>query len=339
MQDATARRTRARALRDALQARETAEVAASAASVELADRLAASVFPDADAASEALLPPAAVERLRARVTAHDQDLAVVRARLLELQLELAGAPDELVDLGPAETALAAADAARADAITALSVARTTAERLRDLVERTDAAYAEVSRLAEDAAAVARLADTLQGRAPNTKRMTLETFVLAAELEEIVGAANLRLGDMSSGRYTLLHTDSLAARGAASGLGIEVMDAHTGQSRPPQSLSGGETFLASLSLALGLAEVVTNRAGGIRLDTLFIDEGFGSLDAETLEFAMRALDELRAGGRTVGVISHVEAMKEQLPAQLLVEATPQGPSVIRIPTDRAEPARS
>jgi exonuclease SbcC len=158
------------------------------------------------------------------------------------------------------------------------------------------------------------------------------------LEDIVGAANLRLGDMSSGRYTLLHTDSLNARGAASGLGIEVMDAHTGQARPPQSLSGGETFLASLSLALGLAEVVTNRAGGIRLDTLFIDEGFGSLDAETLEFAMRALDELRAGGRTVGVISHVEAMKEQLPAQLLVEATPQGPSVIRVPTDLAQPAR-
>ena len=338
VQHATARRERARTLRDALRARTTADAAATAAAVDLAERVAASVFPDAEEATAALLPAATVQRLRDRVAAHDQNLAIVRARLLELQLELAGAPDELVDLTPAETALAAADAARADAITALSVAQMTAERLRDLVQRTDTAYAEVARLDEDTAVVARLADTLQGRAPNTKRMTLETFVLAAELEDIVGAANLRLGDMSSGRYTLLHTDSLAARGGASGLGIEVMDAHTGQSRPPQSLSGGETFLASLSLALGLAEVVTNRAGGIRLDTLFIDEGFGSLDADTLEFAMRALDELRAGGRTVGVISHVEAMKEQLPAQLLVEATPQGPSVIRVPTDRALPAQ-
>jgi exonuclease SbcC len=338
VQHATARRERARALRDALRARTVADAAADAATSDLADRVAASVFSDAEDATAALLPATTVQQLRDRVAAHDQNLAIVRARLLDLQLELAGAPDDLVDLAPAENALAAADTARADAISALSVAQTTAERLRDLVQRTDTAYVEVARLDEDAAVIARLADTLQGRAPNTKRMTLETFVLAAELEDIVGAANLRLGDMSSGRYTLLHTDSLAARGAASGLGIEVMDAHTGQSRPPQSLSGGETFLASLSLALGLAEVVTNRAGGIRLDTLFIDEGFGSLDADTLEFAMRALDELRAGGRTVGVISHVEAMKEQLPAQLLVEATPQGPSIIRVPADRALPGQ-
>ena len=159
-------------------------------------------------------------------------------------------------------------------------------------------------------------------------MNLETFVLAAELEEIVAAANVRLDEMSQGRYRLQHTDSKAARGAASGLGIEVLDAYTGHARPVQSLSGGETFLASLALALGLAEVVTARAGGIRLDTLFIDEGFGSLDADTLDIAMRTLDELRQGGRVIGVISHVEAMKDQLPAQLLVETTDQGPSVIR-----------
>jgi exonuclease SbcC len=159
-------------------------------------------------------------------------------------------------------------------------------------------------------------------------MTLETFILAAELEEIVAAANLRLEQMSSGRYRLQHTDALAARGASSGLGLEIMDAYTGQCRPPQSLSGGETFLTSLALALGLAEVVTARAGGIRLDTLFIDEGFGSLDDDTLDLAMRTLDELRQGGRTVGVISHVAAMKDQLPAQLHVAATPRGPSTIR-----------
>jgi len=192
-------------------------------------------------------------------------------------------------------------------------------------------------LAQDAAAVIRLADTVAGRAPNTRKMDLETFVLAAELEEIVAAANLRLREMSSGRYTLWHSDALQARGAASGLSLEVLDAHTGRLRSPQSLSGGETFLASLALALGLAEVVTSRAGGIRLDTLFVDEGFGSLDPETLELAMRTLDELRTGGRTVGVISHVEAMKEQLPAQLVVEATAEGPS--RIVQDAAGDSRA
>ena len=169
---------------------------------------------------------------------------------------------------------------------------------------------------------------MAGRAPNTHRMSLESFVLAAELEEIVEAANLRLSDMSSGRYALRHSDAVAARGASSGLGLTVLDAHTGQARPAQSLSGGETFLASLALALGLAEVVTSRSGGVRLDTLFIDEGFGSLDAETLDLAMRTLDELRQGGRTVGLISHVAAMKEQIPAQLIVEATREGPSTLR-----------
>ena len=151
---------------------------------------------------------------------------------------------------------------------------------------------------------------------------------AADADESAPGPILRLEHMSAGRYRLQHTDALAARGAASGLGLEIMDAFTGQCRPPQSLSGGETFLTSLALALGLAEVVTARAGGLRLDTLFIDEGFGSLDDDTLDLAMRTLDELRQGGRTVGVISHVASMRDQLPAQLNVSATTRGPSVIR-----------
>jgi exonuclease SbcC len=213
------------------------------------------------------------------------------------------------------------------AVAAAAEAKQTAAALAELVQRADAAHAATAELAERHAVIQRLAHTVAGRPPNTHLMTLETFVLAAELEEIVERANLRLGEMSAGRYRLQHTDALARRRTASGLGLEVMDSFTGHARSPQSLSGGETFLASLALALGLAEAVTANAGGIRLDTLFIDEGFGSLDTETLDLAMRTLDELRAGGRTVGIISHVETMKEQVPAQLQVEATPQGPSRI------------
>lgn len=194
-------------------------------------------------------------------------------------------------------------------------------------ERATAAHDVIREQTARAAVISGLANTIAGRAPNDRRMNLETFVLAAELEEIVQAANLRLSEMSDNRYTLRHTDGIAHRGAASGLGIEVFDSYSGRARPPHSLSGGETFLASLALALGLAEVVTNRAGGIRLDTLFIDEGFGSLDAETLETAMRTLDDLRQGGRTVGLISHVEVMKEQIPAQLRVRRAPGGWSVV------------
>ena len=290
--------------------------------------VAASDFADAADAAAALLDDPERNAGETRLAEHASHLAATRARLLRLELEAAGGPDDAVDVATAAAVLDAADAARTAAIAAERDAQHVAETLRDLLAQVDSAYAAVAAEAEEVAVVMRLADTVAGRAPNTMKMNLESFVLAAELEEIVVAANVRLTEMSAGRYTLHHSDARAARGAASGLGIAVLDAHTGRLRPPQSLSGGETFLASLALALGLAEVVTSRAGGLRLDTLFVDEGFGSLDPDTLELAMRTLDELRAGGRTVGVISHVEAMKEQLPAQLAVETTPEGPSVIR-----------
>lgn len=324
-------RTRRDAVRALLAARAvlaTADDTRRAAAEVLAELVADSTFADAVAVSSALRSTADRRRLDATVAEHEAALAATRQRLLELELLLVDADDEPVDLAPFAAEVSAAREAVQKTAAAHAAARALAERLRSLAQRADAGHASIATLADEHAVVARLADTVAGRAPNTRRMTLETFVLAAELEEIVTAANLRLEHMSAGRYRLQHTDALAARGAASGLGLEVMDAFTGQCRPPQSLSGGETFLASLALALGLAEVVTARAGGLRLDTLFIDEGFGSLDDDTLDLAMRTLDELRQGGRTVGVISHVASMRDQLPAQLHVTATPRGPSVIR-----------
>ncbi|GAA1738676.1 SMC family ATPase [Microbacterium paludicola] len=307
---AEAQREAARAEKAAIDAAEALELAVEDAG-----------FGDAAEAIAALR--GAVERasLDTRIQEHDTALAATRSTLLELELEVL--PEEPIDTDESAEAVAAAKAAWADAVREHSTAGERARTLEAAAERIEAAHAQIAELAAEAEQIKRLADTVAGRANNSKRMKLETFVLAAELEEIVAAANLRLGEMSAGRYRLQHTDALAARGAASGLGLEVMDQFTGRARPAHSLSGGETFLASLALALGLAEVVTSRAGGIRLDTLFIDEGFGSLDAETLDTAMRTLDELRQGGRTVGVISHVEAMKEQIPAQLRVEQTPQG----------------
>ena len=323
-----AERVRAQRLADSRAALAERRRAVSSARADCDARLAGSGFPTIDAARAALLPAADVTDLEERLARDAADLTATRARLLDLELSATGDDVTAEALADSAARLASADTARSAAIAALRGAELAADALRDLSEQVDEAAAQVEEIADRASAVTRLADTVAGRAPNTLKMDLETFVLAAELEEIVAAANVRLTEMSSGRYTLHHSDARAARGRASGLGIEVLDAHTGRLRSPQSLSGGETFLASLALALGLGEVVTSRAGGIRLDTLFVDEGFGSLDPETLELAMRTLDELRAGGRTVGVISHVEAMKEQLPAQLVVEATPQGPSIIR-----------
>lgn len=337
---ATQERERARAVVAADAARDERTRAVRDARREVDTLLAASRFDDLDAVRVALIDGDEIAAIDAAIAAHAAQLSATRSRLLELELDAVDGDVTDDDVAASRAAVADADAARADAIAAHASAVRTAEALDDLLQQIDRALVAVQDSADEAAAVIRLADSVAGRAPNTMRMDLETFVLAAELEEIVAAANVRLAEMSSGRYTLHHSDARAARGRASGLGIDVLDAHTGRLRPPQSLSGGETFLASLALALGLGEVVTSRAGGIRLDTLFVDEGFGSLDPETLELALRTLDDLRTGGRTVGVISHVEAMKEQLPAQLLVASTPEGPSVIRqdaaraLSTDRA-----
>lgn len=328
IEDAARRRRLAQTLVDAHAEATVRAAAALDAVADLTARIAASDFADAGEATAALRDAGTRSALDRRIREHDAALRSERDRLRELELELAGEPEEPIDLSATAAALADARERWSVAVDDAAHARQTHARLQDLLRRARTAHQKIAGLADEHEVLARLAGTLAGRAPNTHRMTLESFVLAAELEEIVEAANLRLDDMSSGRYRLQHTDARAARGAASGLGLQIMDAHTGSPRPAQSLSGGETFLASLALALGLAEVVTARAGGVKLDTLFIDEGFGSLDEDTLDLAMRTLDELRQGGRTVGLISHVAAMKEQLPAQLVVEATPQGPSIIR-----------
>ncbi|WP_042387698.1 SbcC/MukB-like Walker B domain-containing protein, partial [Streptacidiphilus melanogenes] len=123
--------------------------------------------------------------------------------------------------------------------------------------------------------------------------------------------------MSGGRYTLEHTDARVRGNARSGLGLQVLDAWTGQYRDTATLSGGESFFASLALALGLADVVTDEAGGMPLDTLFIDEGFGALDPDTLEEVMSVLDSLRERDRAVGIVSHVSELRDRIPQQLTV----------------------
>jgi exonuclease SbcC len=129
--------------------------------------------------------------------------------------------------------------------------------------------------------------------------------------------------MSGGRYSLVHTDERDTHGRRSGLGLAVVDGWTGQQRPTATLSGGETFFASLSLALGLADVAAGEAGGARLETLFVDEGFGSLDDDTLDEVMTVLDGLRDGGRVIGIVSHVADLRQRIPAQLAVAKTATG----------------
>ncbi|HEY0249208.1 MAG TPA: SMC family ATPase [Gryllotalpicola sp.] len=304
------------------EARRTADVA----STTLHEQLSAHAFADRAAAEAAALPAAERRRRTEAVTAHDEGLTESRAVLA--QADLQELPAVAADVDGARERRDAATAAK-QAATEERVARaTTEERVRELAAELAAELARTEALDRQHRIVNRLAATVRGDPPNDKGIPLESFVLAAELEQIVAAANTRLGTMSQGRYAFEHSAERIRGGKRTGLELSVYDAHTGVSRSPRSLSGGEKFLHSLALALGLAEVVTSRAGGIRLDTLFIDEGFGSLDDDTLEVAMQTLDELRTGGRTIGLISHVEAMKEEIPAQLRVEVTEGGWSAIR-----------
>ena len=173
-------------------------------------------------------------------------------------------------------------------------------------------------------AAAARGDTLGGY---EHQVDLVSYVLGAEFERILHSASLHLDRMSEGRYGMVFSDH-RAKGSRSGggLNLEITDTWTGEPREVSSLSGGESFLASLSLALGLAEVVQANNGGIELDTLFIDEGFGTLDAETLDMVMGTIESLRDSGRTIGLISHVEEMKNRIPAQIVVEKGQNGSSV-------------
>jgi exonuclease SbcC len=189
-------------------------------------------------------------------------------------------------------------------------------------EQRSAAVLGESRLVDD---LARCVEGTGG--DNVLRMRLSSYVLAARLEEVAAAATERLLVMSDGRYSLVHTDALAKGGVRSGLGLRVVDGWTGVERDTGTLSGGESFLASLALALGLADAVQAEAGGATMQTLFIDEGFGMLDDETLDEVMTVLDGLREGGRSVGLVSHVADLRTRIPAQLEVRKSRAGSRIV------------
>ena len=178
---------------------------------------------------------------------------------------------------------------------------------------------------EEVEFLSRLNDLANGGEQGFKNVTFERYVLGAILDEVVYAANLRLQKMSRSRYSLERSDYTGGGRGKQGLDLAVMDAFTGQSRPANTLSGGETFLASMALALGLADVIQSYAGGIRMDTMFIDEGFGTLDPDTLELAMETLVKLQSSGRLIGMISHVPELKTRIPAHLEVTRGDDGSS--------------
>ncbi|MCZ7413009.1 AAA family ATPase [Streptomyces sp. WMMC897] len=277
-------------------------------------------------AADAVLDPARARELQCRLDDWQTEEAALAAELADAGISAAAErPPADVEAarwqaGKAAELRRAADAAAAAAHSRLAALDRLSAQAAEAVRAVGPRRAEHDR-------VTRLAHLAAGTsAENERKMRLETYVLAARLEQVAAAASTRLQRMSGGRYTLLHSDDRAGRGARSGLGLHVIDAWTGRERDTASLSGGETFFASLALALGLADVVSDEAGGTRLDTLFIDEGFGSLDEQTLDEVLEVLDSLRERDRCVGIVSHVADLRLRVPAQLEVVKRRTGSAV-------------
>ncbi|MEU0006012.1 SMC family ATPase [Streptomyces sp. NPDC006314] len=310
---------------DAVRAAEDTAQRLKDADARLADAAYRSGFDTPQAAADALLDAAAHRELQHRLDAWQAEEAAVRALLAEVGTA-AAAQQPPADPATAERTAATAERRLREAASARDAAARCCAELDRLSALAAEAVRRLAPLRDEYERAARLAALAAGTsADNARKMRLESYVLAARLEQVAAAATVRLQRMSSGRYTLVHSDDRSGRGR-SGLGLHVVDAWTGRERDTATLSGGETFFASLALALGLADVVTDEAGGVRLDTLFIDEGFGSLDDQTLDEVLDVLDSLRERDRSVGIVSHVADLRRRIHAQLEVTKGRSGSSL-------------
>lgn len=327
-------RGRVETLLDAIRNVDSATAQAHQCDRDVHNALGDSHFATIAQARQASLPETEIDRLETLITEHQNNKAAIAEGLAE----------------PAIAALTGTE--QPDIESAAQNVSQTAQRLQNvqerlsaaehIVSRADSAYRELvdaiaagSQVVKDTAAVVRTANIAAASdSVNAKKITLGSYVLLRRFEDVINAANARLTPMSAGRYQLIRTDELESRGARrAGLGLRVMDHVTGTEREPRTLSGGQTFYTSLSLALGLADVVMGETGGIRLGTLFIDEGFGTLDAETLDTVMAELGRLSSGGRLVGVVSHVSELKQRISDQVSVRTNKDGSSRIAVNSSR------
>jgi DNA repair protein SbcC/Rad50 len=311
----------AAALASAEEVRGGAQTALAEAQARFGELVEQQGFADELALAAARRTPAQVSALEAAIREFENERAAAADRLQRAALAAQGLVR--ADVQPLLESLTSAEA---EATLAVAVAGGLQEQLNQLNASLATLAAVATELAGHEAAfgiIGRLSQVASG--DNQLRLSFQRFVLGALLDDVLAAATRRLAIMSRGRYLLQRADEPRDGRKAAGLDLSVLDEWTGMQRPVSTLSGGETFLAALSLALGLAEAVQAYAGGIHLDTVFVDEGFGSLDEEALAAALEALTGLQQGGRLVGIISHVSELQEQIDARLQITAGRSGSS--------------
>lgn len=256
-----------------------------------------------------------IEKALKNFNDNDNEISKLQGSINELKKQLDGAP--AIDKAAVEAEKIDLTQKKADldkdvlAVNArITNNKTTQKQITNVVNR-------LNKLEQHIGWMKALADTLTGKNSSSGKVMLETYVQMNYLDRVVAYANTRYMQMSSGQYELKRADSTSGGSKQQGLDLNVLDHHTGKERSVNSLSGGEAFMASLSLALGLSDAVQASAGGIRLDSLFVDEGFGSLDGESLQHALRALSDLTEGDRLVGIISHVTELDDIIDKKILI----------------------
>lgn len=260
-----------------------------------------------------------IKRLHNQYMEFSKELHALTTQVKEDSEELEG--KEKIDLTVAEAELKALKDAYEKALQTLNSSKDYERYAIDFSEKLDQIADKIFQLEEVSSQIINLYNLLRGQ--NSKKISFERYVQMGYLEQITEAANIRLKNLSNGQYFLQCSDRQEAHGRQSGLSLDVYDTYTGQSRDVKSLSGGEKFNASLCLALGMADVIQSFQGNVKIDTMFIDEGFGSLDEESLMKAIDTLIDLQKSGRMIGVISHVSELKAAMPAILQVEKLKEG----------------
>lgn len=309
---AAAKKSKENELGEAQKRREEAEK-------QFSEALAKGDFSSEEDYHAALVDEQTQAQLKKEIEAYHQERVLLSERLA--QIEKALADKEFVELDQMKAALAQLKKTSEDLWKVMHASKQYVERGQTIQEHLRNAHEQVKGLEKKRAITADVYDVIRGQ--NGPKISFERYIQMDYLEQIIEAANERFRILSNGQYTLLRSDRQETHGRQSGLALDVHDAYTGQKRDVKTLSGGEKFNASLSLALGMSDVVQSFQGNVSVETMFIDEGFGTLDEESLQNAIDTLIDLQRSGRMIGVISHVEQLKELFPAVLEVKKTKEG----------------